>query len=100
MTRRKRLASLLRTVADRLAPPEPPPPPPDPGGIDLTQEDGDHRSKAALGLVDGNVVGWLLITLRDQGDATGAISIHGFVPKYAYAAYAETLRRVESTLVE
>ncbi len=97
------LASILRHLADRLDPPLPPPQPPERGEFDFTQEEDDHRSKAALGLMDKGLLGWLLIELRtgppqEQGGLKGSISIHGFVPKYAYPAYAATLRRVLGTL--
>jgi len=92
------LAKLLRRIADRLDPPGQPPRQPDLGGLDLTSEEGAHRSEAALGLMDDNVTGWVQVVLHHRDKDRDGISIEGFVPKDAYAAFAETMRRVEGVL--
>jgi hypothetical protein len=79
------------TVNVALSPPEEP-------TIDLTEEDGDHRSRAVLDLMDESLCGWLLVTLREHGDGVGAFSVQGFVPTFAYDAYVECLDRVEAAL--
>lgn len=94
---RRFLASLLRRAADRLEPPRPQPPQPKIGGLDLSEEEDAHRSDAALGLVENNVIGWVLVSLREERGIT-RIQIKGFVPKNAYAAFAETMRRIKAAL--
>jgi hypothetical protein len=100
---RRLLARLLRNLADRVDRPRPLPQPPDAADFDLTAEEDAHRSEAALGLLDKSVLGWLLIELRsgpprEQGGLKGSIKIHGFVPKYSYAAFVATMNRVIGAL--
>ncbi len=77
------------------------PPRPEIGGIDLGPEDDDerHRRIAALRLVGPDIKGWLLVSLRERSDGTGGISVKGFVPTYAYGAFAETMRRAKDALI-
>lgn len=81
------VATILRGLADRLDPPPPLPPRP------VVDDDDDDRQTAALGLLDPEVVAWVLCEVRRNGPVSDVV-LKGNVPPMLWLHIASTLRRV------